>query len=87
MKYQETIGNIKNPNGKFTSVDVPKVIIVLGSAAVGAYVGNSIGGAVGALVGSLVAAFIATVACSGMLKSFQVSHSVDGDVQAGFEFT
>lgn len=52
-------------------IAIPQAIVILGSAAVGAFVGAQLGGPQGAVVGTLVAAFVGALA-AGAIRDVEI---------------
>ena len=78
------LGQIENNSSLEKEVPVPTAILILGSAAVGAYVGLKIGNAIGAAVGALVGAFVGSLA-AGLIKNFMVKLHKNGYIEVKYE--
>lgn len=80
----DTIGRVPRAVRRRTTVTVPRVLLVLGGAAVGTWVGFRVGGPVGAAVGALVGSFVGSLA-AGLIKKLTVTIHPDGRVVVQYE--
>jgi outer membrane lipoprotein SlyB len=85
MKHRSIIGTVSNPSRLARRVDVPTALIMIGTAAVGAYVGFQIGGPEGAAAGALVGLFVGAVATL-TVESLRVVLHKDGRVEVELKF-
>lgn len=80
----EVIGTVENPEHRSITINIPAVVLIVGSGAVGGYVGWRIGGATGAAVGALVGSFVGALA-AGYIRRLRVTLHSDGRVEVEFE--
>ncbi len=85
MTTSYTMGNFENENGELRELSIDKTLIILGSAAVGAYIGLKIGSAQGCLIGALAGTFLSSIAI-GLVKKFKVVHHPNGKLEFECQF-
>lgn len=86
MEEWNNFGRIDGYTGQRIKVKVRNAIIILGSAAIGAYVGNAIGGPIGAAVGALVGTLIGTLIVNAdRIKNIKSRLNPDGGIDIKFK--